>query len=86
MPGMDGYKMAELMRGTQKSWNRALKSRGDNGKAKVTKKYCPIVAITAHRETNVDPIVVKKAKLNQIAEKPIGLAEITALLKKYYFK
>ena len=86
MPVMDGYRMAELMRGTQRSWNRALKTRGDNGRAKVTKKYCPIIAITAHRENNVDPVVVRKAMLNQIALKPIGLVEITAILKKYYFK
>ena len=85
MPGMDGYTMAELMRGTQKGWNRALKDKGPNAAAKKVKKYCPIVAITAHRDNDYNPLQIKKAKLNETVFKPVGLVEITALLKTYYF-
>lgn len=55
MPGMDGFEMSAIMRRNERNWKPWLAKQRNFLKAKGEKDHLRVVAITAHREHNVDP-------------------------------
>ena len=84
MPKMDGKKFATCVRKTERYWTDLLIRKGGHRKAKAEQDMVPIIAITAHRDQNMDHY--NDAGINDVFEKPVGLNEISQILKQHYFK
>jgi len=60
MPEMDGFRVAECIRATEKTWSDSVAQKSSQGKLKAN-KVCPIIAVTGFADINV-----LQARANQV--------------------
>jgi CheY-like chemotaxis protein len=71
MPEMDGFRLSEMIRATERGWAGELK--------------CKIVAVTAHIANEIHE-KAKKYEIDQVVSKPFTNDHLIQVLKTFWLK
>lgn len=84
MPEMDGFKLAECIRATEKYYELGYNKKVKSEKP-LKREPCQIIAVTGCYEQQNDA-KAKKSGMGGVYHKPIGVDEINEILRRFFFK
>ncbi len=84
MPEMDGLQFTKLIQATQNTWRVSLKKDNINRALKI-RSICPVVAITACRDSSVNALA-RKVGVSKVIYKPVDCRVLKETINSFYNK
>lgn len=85
MPVMDGLQFTKLIQVTQNSWRNSLKNDDNINRALKIRSICPVVAITACKDSSVNALA-RKVGISKVLYKPVDCRVLKETINTYYYK
>jgi CheY-like chemotaxis protein len=81
MGEMDGFEVCTRILATQNAWFDSMKKEGNLRKFKA-RKFCPVVAVTAHCDDSVQRRA-SKVGMKCVINKPVSMESLVGVIKQY---
>jgi response regulator RpfG family c-di-GMP phosphodiesterase len=82
---MDGLQFTKLIKVTQNTWRGSLKKDENINRALKIRSICPVVAITACRDSSVNSLA-RTIGISKVLYKPVDRLVLKDTINTFYYK